>query len=224
MTDSTCPGGEAGDLPSQRTIFAPQQQMAQAGNPGEPGGTYEPNDSRTVTGTSGSGVGSPGGSDQQAGGERWGGQSEGGNPQQGQSQQGQYGEHASGENVAADQQDQSEASRSGGSFSSDTETESGSYSDSLNTNDDSAGEPSSDIREHMTVIGADGVHVGTVDHVDGHRIKLTKADSGAQVQEGTGSHEGHHHYISRGLVAGVEGNTVRLSATAANAVALEEEA
>jgi hypothetical protein len=30
------------------------------------------------------------------------------------------------------------------------------------------------IKEHMEVIGADGVHVGTVDHVDGARIKLTK--------------------------------------------------
>ena len=30
----------------------------------------------------------------------------------------------------------------------------------------------SQIREHMEVIGADGVHVGTVDHVDGDRIKL----------------------------------------------------
>ena len=35
------------------------------------------------------------------------------------------------------------------------------------------------IREHMEVIGADGVHVGTVDKVEGDRIKLTKADSGA---------------------------------------------
>ena len=26
------------------------------------------------------------------------------------------------------------------------------------------------IREHMEVIGADGVHVGTVDHVEGDRI------------------------------------------------------
>ena len=34
------------------------------------------------------------------------------------------------------------------------------------------------IREHMDVIGADGVHVGTVDHLEGKRIKLTKADSG----------------------------------------------
>ncbi|HEU4968039.1 DUF2171 domain-containing protein [Sphingomonas sp.] len=75
----------------------------------------------------------------------------------------------------------------------------------------------SQIREHMDVIGADGVHVGTVDHVDGDRIKLTKKDSG------TGSHEGHHHYISAGLVAGVEGDKVRLSATGANAAELFEE-
>ena len=74
-----------------------------------------------------------------------------------------------------------------------------------------------DIREHMDVIGADGVHVGTVDHVDGDRIKLTKADSGQ------GSHKGHHHYVSRGLVAGVEGRTVRLSANADVAVTFEEE-
>ncbi|MEO5867155.1 MAG: DUF2171 domain-containing protein [Sphingomonas sp.] len=80
------------------------------------------------------------------------------------------------------------------------------------------------IKEHMDVIGADGVHVGTVDHVDGDRIKLTKKDSGADVSEGQGSHAGHHHYISLGLVAGVEGDTVRLSATGANAVLFEEEA
>ena len=74
-----------------------------------------------------------------------------------------------------------------------------------------------DVREHMEVIGADGVHVGTVDRIDGDRIKLTKADSGA------GSHEGHHHYISRGLVAEVEGDKVRLSANADVAVSFEEE-
>src|SRR5437763_5326197 len=73
------------------------------------------------------------------------------------------------------------------------------------------------IREHMDVIGADGVHVGTVDKVDGDRIKLTKADSGQ------GSHEGHHHYISLGLVADVEGDKVRLSANADVAITFEEE-
>jgi len=81
----------------------------------------------------------------------------------------------------------------------------------------------SEIREHMEVIGADEVHLGTVDKVDGDRIKLTKADSGAQVEGGEGQHSGHHHYISLGLVAAVEGNQVRLSATAANAVMFEEE-
>jgi hypothetical protein len=74
-----------------------------------------------------------------------------------------------------------------------------------------------DIREHMEVIGADGVHLGTVDRIEDDRIKLTKADSGA------GSHEGHHHFISRGLVADVEGNQVRLSANADVAVTFEEE-
>jgi hypothetical protein len=81
----------------------------------------------------------------------------------------------------------------------------------------------SQIREHMEVIGADGVHVGTVDGVEGDRIKLTKKDSGAQVSEGTGSHEGHHHFISLGLVADVEGDTVRLSANGDVAVTFEEE-
>lgn len=71
------------------------------------------------------------------------------------------------------------------------------------------------IREHMEVIGADGVHLGTVDKVEGERIKLTRADSG--------SHGDHHHYISAGLVAEVEGDKVRLSANAANAALLEEE-
>ena len=73
------------------------------------------------------------------------------------------------------------------------------------------------IKEHAEVIGADGVHVGTVDHVEGDRIKLTKKDSGE------GSHEGHHHYISLGLVADVEGNKVRLSANGDVAVTFEEE-
>ena len=73
----------------------------------------------------------------------------------------------------------------------------------------------SQIREHMEVVGADGVHVGTVDKVEGGRIKLIRADSG--------SHEDHHHYISGGLVAAVEGDRVRLSANGAQAALLEEE-
>ena len=73
------------------------------------------------------------------------------------------------------------------------------------------------INERMEVIGADGVHIGTVDRIVGDRIKLTKKDSGE------GSHKGHHHFISVGLVAEVEGNKVRLSANADVAVTFEEE-
>ncbi len=79
------------------------------------------------------------------------------------------------------------------------------------------------IKEHMEVIGADGVHLGTVDRVEGGRIKLTKKDSSAQIAQASGSHEGHHHYISTGLVAEVEGDRIRLSATGANALMFEEE-
>ena len=75
----------------------------------------------------------------------------------------------------------------------------------------------STIREHMDVIGADGVHIGTVDKVEGDRIKLTKADSGQ------GGHQGHHHFIGRALFADVEGDKVRLSANADVAMTFEEE-
>jgi hypothetical protein len=73
------------------------------------------------------------------------------------------------------------------------------------------------IKEHMEVIGADGVHIGTVDKVEGQRIKLTKKDSGE------GSHKGHHHYIDGGLVAEIEGDKVRLSANGDVAVTMEQE-
>ena len=73
------------------------------------------------------------------------------------------------------------------------------------------------IREHMEVIGADGVHIGTVDGIENGRLKLTRDDSGQ------GRHEGHHHYVPANLIAGVEGDRVRLSATGASAVLLEEE-
>lgn len=73
----------------------------------------------------------------------------------------------------------------------------------------------SQVTEHMEIIGADGVHIGTVDKVEGDRIKMTLADSG--------SHQDHHHYVSGGLVAAVEGGKVRLSANGDAAVLLEEE-
>jgi hypothetical protein len=73
------------------------------------------------------------------------------------------------------------------------------------------------VKKNMEVIGADGVHIGTVDRITAGRIRLTKNDSGER------RHKGHHHYIDLGLVADIEGQTVRLSAVAATAVTFEEE-
>jgi hypothetical protein len=73
------------------------------------------------------------------------------------------------------------------------------------------------IKEHMEVIGADGAHVGTVDRIEGKRIKLTRRDSGE------GSHRGHHHYIDGSLIASIEGDKVRLSANGNVAVTMEQE-
>ncbi|MDQ6436552.1 DUF2171 domain-containing protein [Mesorhizobium sp. LHD-90] len=74
-----------------------------------------------------------------------------------------------------------------------------------------------DVREKMEVIGADGVHIGTVDRVEEDAIRLTRKDSGE------GLHRGHHLTIPAALIAEVEGDKVRLSANANVAVAFEEE-
>ncbi len=51
------------------------------------------------------------------------------------------------------------------------------------------------ITEHMPVLGSDGVHVGTVDHLDGaDRIKLTKNDSS----------DDRHHFIPMSWVERVD--------------------
>jgi hypothetical protein len=70
------------------------------------------------------------------------------------------------------------------------------------------------IKKNMEVIGADGVHIGTVARVEGGKIRLTTADSGE------GRHKGHHHFIDLSLVADVEGKKVRLSANAVDAVTI----
>jgi hypothetical protein len=67
-----------------------------------------------------------------------------------------------------------------------------------------------DIREHMQVVDAEGAPVGKVDAIEGDRIKLTRSSTSS----GMGRHEGHHHFIPKGLVADVEGDKVRLSARA----------
>jgi hypothetical protein len=72
------------------------------------------------------------------------------------------------------------------------------------------------ISAGMEVIGADGVHVGVVESVEGGRIRLEKRDS-------HGVDDKASHYIELGFVAGVEGDQVRLSANADIAVTLEED-
>ena len=53
-----------------------------------------------------------------------------------------------------------------------------------------------DVKEHMAAPGADGKHVGTVDHVEGvDKIKLTKGDP----QSG-----GQHHLIPPRLVQRID--------------------
>ena len=66
------------------------------------------------------------------------------------------------------------------------------------------------IREHFEVVGSDGGHVGTVDKVEGDRIKLTKKDD----PDGSGA---HHHYLPLGAVASVSGGQVRLGMPAQQA-------
>ncbi len=63
------------------------------------------------------------------------------------------------------------------------------------------------IAEHMEIVGSDGLHVGTVDHVEGQRLKLTKSDEAAG---------GEHHYIHLDSVASVD-TKVKLNRTAAEA-------
>lgn len=66
-----------------------------------------------------------------------------------------------------------------------------------------------EIRDDMEVVGSDGAHVGIVDHMDGGRIKLKKAD----VASG-----GEHHYLTHDMVQSVAGK-VMLAVTAAEAKA-----
>jgi hypothetical protein len=64
------------------------------------------------------------------------------------------------------------------------------------------------IQEHMKVVGSDRQPVGTVDHVEGGKIKLAKNDPQA---------DGHHHYIPEDWVERVEGDMVCLRQSAREA-------
>lgn len=66
----------------------------------------------------------------------------------------------------------------------------------------------SNIREHMKVIGSDRQPVGTVDKVEGDRIKLSK--DGPQAN-------GQHHYIPSSWVDRIDGDQVCLRQKAGEA-------
>jgi hypothetical protein len=66
----------------------------------------------------------------------------------------------------------------------------------------------SQIKKHMDVVGSDDEHVGTVDHLEEQRIKLTRKDPSAG---------GEHHFVALDMVSSVEDGRVRLSCTAEQA-------
>ena len=60
------------------------------------------------------------------------------------------------------------------------------------------------LREHMEVVGADGGHVGKIDHIRGSEIELAKLDTQSGLK---------HHLIPVVWIEAVDGDTVRLSLT-----------
>jgi hypothetical protein len=64
----------------------------------------------------------------------------------------------------------------------------------------SEGSLAAQIRPHQEVVDESGVLIGTVDHIDGDRIKLTRGSSG----------DGEHHYVPLSQVAGMQGDRIRL--------------
>lgn len=67
---------------------------------------------------------------------------------------------------------------------------------------------SQNIREQMKVVGSDRQPVGTVDKVEGGRIKLTRTDPQSN---------GQHHYIPTDWVDSVQGQEVCLRQKAQDA-------
>lgn len=66
----------------------------------------------------------------------------------------------------------------------------------------------SQICEHMSVIGSDGRHVGTVDGIEGLCIKLSRSDPAAG---------GRHRYIGLAIVQRITADAVCLVHTAEEA-------
>ena len=62
----------------------------------------------------------------------------------------------------------------------------------------------SQIREHMNIVSHDGRSIGTVDRVEGNRVKLTRS----------GSADGQHHYVDLTEIDGVKNGDLCLSQNA----------
>lgn len=173
-------------------------------------GEYEPNDSRNVTGT----ASTPDG--------RWTGQAANDptrqdmqSPARSQQMQqagqsvGQSGDGVSGagnqgnDHTSAIGQNQGAAGSQAGSAQSGSQAQQ--FQDSAGQHgaggSGAGGQFTDQIAKHQEVVDASGAHVGTVDHVDGDRIKLTRQDSA----------DGEHHYVALSEVAGIEQGRVRLS-------------
>ncbi|HEY0960154.1 MAG TPA: DUF2171 domain-containing protein [Novosphingobium sp.] len=67
------------------------------------------------------------------------------------------------------------------------------------------------IRPHQQIVDDQGNHVGTVDHLDGDRVKLTRSDAS----------DNQHHYVQLSQIAGIEGDKVRLRERGDNDFGLE---
>lgn len=150
--------------------------MEQPRDENRPDGSRQPQQEQQ----SQSGAGNQAGQQQQqiGAGREQGGQQQGGQSNTGQSNTGQS---PTGQSTAGQQQqfDASSGQMSGGG---------------------DQGSLAEQIREHMDVIDQNGARVGTVDQVDGDRIKLTR-DSTAS---------GEHEYLPLSEVAGIESGCVRL--------------
>lgn len=159
-------------------------------------GEYEPNDSRNVTGQA---ANDPTRRDRQA--QQQGGQAS----QQGfaepilQQQQsgqsvGQSGEGVS--NAANQDNDHTSAIGQPQQFDASARQQGGQQGGSSG-----AGRFADQVQKHQEVVDAQGNHLGTVDHLDGDRIKLTRSDSPDR----------EHHYVALSEVAGIEDGRVRLN-------------
>lgn len=175
-------------------------------------GEYEPEDSRNVTGTAstqdgrwtGQAANDPTRQDQQQAGQQQGGQSgQQRAPQQSMGgSQGEIGQANDGVSDASNQGNDHTSAISQGSGQTSSQPQ-----QFQNTIGQQGGGQQGDnrfadqLQKHQEVVDSAGQHVGTVDHVDGDRIKLTRKDSP----------DGEHHYVALRDVAGIEGGKVRLS-------------